>query len=179
MKQKITPLILLSFIFCLVNSVSHAESRSESRTLQVHVNVEPVFVVEVAPRNGGNTIEFGTVKKIQGKEAETEGVGVDIAVVSNLGVPYQVSQTVESALVNEEGEQLGLENFWVQANEAAFGQGRIPQPKAVTQADQLLFESNSEGYSDSFTANYLLKIPPFQPGGNYQTNIIYTIATKE
>ncbi len=171
--------IALALFFFAWSSLVHAQPQSESRTLRVHVNVEPIFVVQVAPRAGGETIEFGTVKKEDQKSAQAEPVQVDIAVFSNLGVPYQVSQTVAGPLVNEKGETLPLENFLIRADEAVYGTGSILNPEPVVAREQLLFESNANGDTDTFTANYLLQIPPTQAGGDYQMNIIYTIATKE
>ena len=170
-------LLILSSLMWI--SLSYAETKSESRTLQVHVNVEPIFVVQVTPRTGGDTVEFGTVKRVPEETVETKPVQVDIAVLSNLGVPYQVSQAVTTPLVNEEGQTLPLEDFLVQADETVYGNGKVASPEPVRAAEQVLFESNSQGDTDTFTANYFLKIPPTQAGGDYQTSIVYTIATKE
>lgn len=157
-----------------------AQARSESRTLTVHINVEPVFVVEVAPRAGGSDIlEFGTLKKIHSEDAQTEPVQVDVTVISNLGVPYEVAQTVTGPLTNESGEFLNLENFMVQTESAIKGSGRYLAPSPVASQPQVLFESNGAGESDRFTANYTLQVPAGQMGGDYQTNIVYTIVTRE
>ncbi len=157
----------------------YAEVISESRTIKVHAKVEPIFLVEVAARTGENIIEFGAVQRAGDETVETKPVQVDIAVVSNLGVPYQITQQMTHPLTNEEGTILSKENFRVQTEQAVYGKGKIPAPEAIVSEDQLLFESSPQGVSDRFTASYWLKIPPTQPGGEYQTNIVYTIATKE
>ena len=177
--EKIVNLGVLVILWCLMILPCYASSKSESRTLQIHVNVEPVFLVDVAPKTGGDTLEFGTVKLIPEMEARTEEVSVDINVLSNMGVPYQVSQVISGPLVNPEGETLSFESLMIEANDALLGRGNIPNLQAVTPQGELLFESNAEGESDRFTVNYLLKIPPLQSGGDYRANLVYTIATKE
>jgi hypothetical protein len=173
--------LLLLVSYFVVSSWVYAEpKKSESRTLQVHVQVEPLFLVDVSSRAGTNTIEFGTVQLISREEmAKTETVQVDISVLSNLGVPYQVSHALTGPLVNQVGEVLALENFAVQTIPPAYGSGEVSTLQAIVPEGQLLFESSFDGVSDHFTANYLLSIPPTQAGGDYQTNLIYTIATKE
>ncbi len=173
---------LLLLVGCfVVSSWVYAEpKKSESRTLQVHVQVEPLFLVDVSSRTGTHTIEFGTVQLISMEEmAKAETVQVDISVLSNLGIPYQISHATTGPLVNQTGEVLALENFAVQTIPPASGSGKISTLQAIVPEGQLLFESSFDGVSDHFMANYLLSIPPTQAGGNYQTNLIYTIATKE
>ena len=179
MEQKKMSLAISVAGIILLSSLTYAEAKSESRTLWVHVNVEPVFLVEVTPHTRGNTIEFGAVQHLFGQVTQTEPVQVDISVISNLGVPYQVSQSMSGLLSNEEGVPLPQESFLVEASQASLGIGKITNLKSVSPEGEILFESNAKGNSDQFTASYLLKIPPTQAGGNYQTNLVYTIATKE
>lgn len=179
-KKKIWGLWMAIFFTLMIPyALSYAESKSESRTLHVHVKIEPIFLVDVTPRYGGDTVEFGTIKRAEGEKVKTEPVQVDISVLSNLGVPYQVSQTATQVLTSEEGTKLPLENLNVRASEAVHGVGKIQTPEPVTPKEQLLFESSPKGESDQFTADYSLQIPPTQLGGNYRTDIVYTIATKD
>lgn len=165
--------------FSLLTNASYAERYSESRTFQVHAKVEPVFVVDVSARGGTDVLEFGSIKRSPGETAQAEPTQVDVSVASNLAVPYQVSQTVLSPLANEEGIEMTAGSFKVQTSEAAYGRGLAADPQAVLAGEKILFESDSVGQSDQFAAIYSLEIPSSQASGDYRTQIVYTIATKD
>ena len=109
-------------------------------------------------------------------EATGQAPEVIINTKSNLGVPYQVTQSLAAPLANEDGIQFEEGALMVNA-ENLVSKGQAVKLQTVSTSPNTLFLSDAKGKSDTIKANYALKVGPQQPAGLYQTKLTYTMIT--
>lgn len=138
----------------------------------LEAEISRVFDLIITPELGG-AIEFRNLKP---QEAPRQSE-VIIAVNSNTGKQYQVSQQVTSGLVNIEGKNIPSENFTLrQESLSTKGTLQATDSTPVRMGETVLFLSDKEGSSDKFKVIYEL-IPSLDiMAGSYSTRITYSIS---
>lgn len=138
----------------------------------VHVEIEPVFYLDVEPEQGSG-LHFGAYKTGEEKQEKR----IILTVHSNLGEPYQVSQIVSRKLTSLEGAVIPREHFTFFGSEAQTGLLAVMSPKEVPEGESLVFTSSKLGTPEKFTLNYSLTIPKEAKSGIYNSDIKYSITT--
>ena len=144
----------------------------EQPSLDFLVNIEPTFELQVSPETGGR-IEFTDVKAMQPPKINEVAIGV----ATNLGRPYQISQKVNSLLMNEQGETIDEGEFTFYEQEVTKG-GILKHPSRteVEVGETTLFISDQQGSPAQFKIIYELTVPRDVGAGKYSSQITYTIS---
>ncbi len=140
--------------------------------MDLEVEIARIFDLKIAPELGG-TIEFRDLKP-QGAPKQSE---VIFEIASNIGRPYQITQSLSSGLVDKEGHIVPQKYFTLR-EESLGTRGRLAfsSPTEVKTGETILFVSDSTGSSDKFKIIYELK-PSFDiMAGDYATRITYSIS---
>lgn len=129
------------------------------------------FNFTIAPRLGGQDIEFKTVKA-----GQSSGVDVTLSISSTLAKQYQVSQTLNTQLSNTSGQILSNSNFTVQTIQSSYGTLGATAPKNLIEGQPIiLYTSNQNGESDNVLLVYNLQIPRDQPAGIYMSTTSFEL----
>ncbi len=139
---------------------------------EVEVEIARVFDLLVKPELGG-VVEFRDLKpQTAPKQSE-----VVIAINSNIGKQYQISQQLTTGLVNREGKSIPPKNFMLRLESLETkGSLQFSSPAEVKMGETVLFISDKEGSSDKFKIVYEL-VPSLDIlAGNYATRMTYSIS---
>lgn len=144
----------------------------EQPNLNFLVRIEPTFELKVTPDLGGR-IEFRDLKPEQPPKINE----VVLEVATNQGKAYQVSQKVNSLLINQEGKVIAKEQFVFYEQKISEG-GVLKQPSRVPVevGETTLFISDENGSPAQFKIIYELSIPRDLTAGNYSSQITYSIS---
>ncbi|MCM8782966.1 MAG: hypothetical protein NC909_01015 [Candidatus Omnitrophica bacterium] len=141
-------------------------------TFNLEVEIAPIFNLEVRPQLGG-IIEFRDLKP--GSTPKSSEVIVEVK--SNLGKRYQVSQRINSELIDKEGNKIPMKYFNLrQESLETKGSLRFPESTEVRLGETVLFVSDLKGSSDRFKIIYELEVPFDIRAGDYSTRIVYSIS---
>jgi hypothetical protein len=129
-----------------------------------------VFELDVQPRKGGQHLRFE--ESSPGSLIRNEEV--TLAVTSDVGTQYRISQTVHQPLTNERGDAIPQQALIVFSPSNPLGTLRTQLETPVTMGQTNVYTSNAAGDSDSFVLVYHVRVPEAQPGGVYRTQIHFT-----
>lgn len=144
----------------------------EILSVPLRIEVEPIFYLNVKPQQSDG-IHFGDFR--DGKNKETSQMALDVQ--TNLGKPYQVSQIVSRKLTNETGDAMSGGSFLYSVRNPKTGTSEAPFPDAVKEGTALLFTSDNAGSAEEIIVDYELKIPTDAKGGNYSSDIKYSVTS--
>ena len=169
MKNLISLFVLAAFLFIPTT----ARSETKSVTINVSVNVHPVFELNVSGPAGGN-IQFGDIQQKADGDVVIEAPEVVLHARTNLGKPYQITQELIEPLANEQNAQFSKEDFTVDMENGGSRERTVSGP--VSTEASTLFVSDS-GLEKTLNARYKLRVRPEQPAGLYQAKLVYTITS--
>lgn len=143
------------------------------KSLYLKVEIERIFDITITPPNEKGTIEFKDVKpKEPPKKSE-----IIIAIKTNIGKKYQVSQNVYSQLTDKEGNIMPAKYFTLYTESLdTKGTMMFTQKGEVKKGDTALFISDDKGSPDNFKAIYELVYPMDIKAGDYSTRITYSLS---
>ena len=154
-----------------------AFAESVSKSVRVSATILPRLEISVTPETGSD-ISFGAIEQPAPGDTAGRSVKVNVGVFSNLGHPYQITQTVRQPLISTDGARIPDEQFVVSTRDATQGSLAAPQPVAVSPGTTTtLYTSNGRGKSDSFIADYSLRVTPQTPAGDFTTEIVYSVTS--
>jgi hypothetical protein len=140
--------------------------------LDLEIRQDRIFEVTITPQDQRYNIDFVNLKASEGPRLNE----VMIAVKSNTGRAYQVTQNVLSELMNASGDKIPSENFSLQTLSVnTKGNLKITSKLPVQKGNLLLFVSDADGSADQFKVVYELICPPDLKAGNYSSRITYTL----
>jgi hypothetical protein len=140
--------------------------------LDLEIRQERIFEITITPQDQRYNIDFANLKASEGPRLNE----VMIAVKSNTGRAYQVTQNVLSELMNATGDKIPSENFSLQTLSVnTKGNLKITSKLPVQKGNLLLFISDADGSADQFKVVYELICPPDLKSGNYSSRITYTL----
>jgi hypothetical protein len=140
-------------------------------TVRLRLEIEPIFYLDVQMKEG-TSLHFGTFRSDTGEQNQTALVRVH----SNLGEPYAVTQTIKK-LTNSQGAVIPEEYFRYFGADAETGALASTAPTPIRDGEMVVYRSDAKGTPEEFTLNYLLSIPVDARGGNYNSDIKYSITT--
>jgi len=145
-------------------------------TLDVEIEITPLFEMFVyTDGKEGVSLKFGEVSHKTGPKTSD----VDVYVESNMGKPYQVMQKVAGPMVNSSGDKVPAENFTVQIKDIVSNEDPrfyITEPISVKEGESVIFSSGLNGENAHFKTSYQLAMQPDSKGGNYSTEISYSLS---
>lgn len=151
--------------------------------VDLEFEVEPIFGILTfavsedgqVQKEGSTLLRFGIV----GFKAGTKESKVRLKVNSNLGRPYLVTQKLATPLENEQGDKIPDELLTFETKKAGETKGNVKfaeETKFESEKDISIFVSNSAGESDEFDITYKLRVTPDTHGGDYSTQISYSLS---
>ncbi|MFH1578354.1 MAG: hypothetical protein ABIC18_04725 [Candidatus Omnitrophota bacterium] len=141
-------------------------------TIDLEVDNPEMFDLVVTPQLGTGFLRFDNLKPNEPPRISE----VNIEVKTNTGRPYQVSQNIDSLLINKEGETVSAEYFSLQTEaDGTIGKLKYPEKTKVQLNDMVLFISDQSGSADKFKVIYELNVPLDLKAGDYSTRITYSI----
>lgn len=144
-----------------------AQAERVSQTVDVTCRIEPRLSLTISPATG-ERIDFGTIYSSPTDSTLSGAVPVDLHIFSNLGKPYQVTQSFRAPMTSEEGRMLAPETLLVTG-------------EAGTQdasGEKTIFSSDPRGLSADPTVSYQLRVPPAQPQGSYRGTLVMTVTAQ-
>ncbi|HXV18538.1 MAG TPA: hypothetical protein VD883_00495, partial [Candidatus Omnitrophota bacterium] len=138
----------------------------------VQIEIEPILHLDIKMEEG-TRISFGKFKE----QGDARQRTVKLAVHSNLGQPYQVSQILSRDLTNPEGTTIPAENFTYYGEGAQTGSIRAQSPFPVESGESVVFVSDSAGTPETLNLYYSLNLPGGVKSGDYSSDIKYSITT--
>jgi hypothetical protein len=142
-------------------------------TLELQIENEKIFDIDVSPENQKGTLEFLDLKPGElPKKSE-----VVIQVKTNAGKQYQVMQKIYSDLTDKEGNTIPSGNFKVRIEQLdkSLGIAKATENIPVEKGDMVLYISDSNGSPDKFKIIYELTCPQEAKAGDYSTRIAYSL----
>ena len=141
--------------------------------LDLEIRQERIFEISISPQDQRYNIDFANLKPSDGPRLNE----VLIAVKSNLGRPYQVTQNVLSELANSNGDKIPAKYFSLQtvSENNTKGDLKVATKIPVEKGNLLLFVSEPDGSADQFKVIYELICPADLRAGNYSSRITYTL----
>lgn len=151
--------------------IVEAQGRENTYNIQLEVEVEPVFALEVDLPAQGLSFE----RLLPDSQPVVREVGVTVK--TNLGRPYLVMQNVVSPLTNETGDMIPEEYFTLKGELLEGATGKIPATdfQKAPQGEGALFYSDPHGSPSHFRISYRLRPYATMVPGDYTTSIRYSL----
>lgn len=141
-------------------------------SLRIEVENERIFDLVATPQGKKYNLEFRNLKPHQTPKKDE----VIIQINTNLGKPYQVTQNINSDLVNKEGESIPSEYFtFYTENIETKGKIQYSSKTNVKKGETILFVSDEYGSADKFKVIYELGCPEKSEPGDYSTQVTYSL----
>ncbi len=142
--------------------------------LDLELAVRPAFKLDVQYPPGGMRFQgLHSAQVPQFKE-------VRVAVQSNLGKPYIVTQNIAGPLTNEKGVQIPQGLLIMKQDMANHKPGNVPfsEFREAPLGESPIFYSDNKGSSSEFMVIYQLGGSPEMEAGDYSTAIVYSLGEK-
>lgn len=136
-----------------------------------------LFDLSVVTRRGGETLRFSVDSGSSGDQDAGLFMNeeVTLTVDSDLGVPYQILQTLYQPLTNEAGQTLDPNSFFVFSPSAPSGTLRTQLETPVLVGQRQIYASDDAGEPVEFLLAYNVRVPAEQSGGIYRTQLTLTL----
>jgi hypothetical protein len=143
----------------------------EERLIDLETHVQPAFSVDVSLPPGG--VRYTNVLPTKPPEDKE----VLVTVTSNLGKAYQVLQSFQTPMTNEEGKEISKESFLIRVEIPAGQKGRtrFNEFTPVETGDYPIFYSDPQGSAASFKVVYRLKVGSQASPGNYSAPVKFSL----
>lgn len=152
------------FSFIAEPQTAQAGISSQIVTLNVIVDMKPVFKLTVTPEGGAHSVDLGSV----GRNRDASASVVTVRIENNTGRNYTLSHGLPEPLTSESGETLGPEDvtFTAQANLSGRTLFASKEPMRSTSAE--LFSSAEGGSSEEVVVSYQISASPEIRAGSYR-----------
>ncbi len=151
--------------------VAEVDGREQRQSVDLQVEVKPVFKLEVEyPPEGVRFESLLPDSPPQIKELK-------VKVITNLGRPYAITQTVNDRLTNEKGVVLPAEYFTIKEALLGNSSGKLifSDFSPVSIGDSPIFYSDAKGSSVELKVFYRLSPYPSIEAGNYTAGIVFSL----
>ncbi len=174
MKKFIFSLLVVTLILAGSQTTSHAATKTV--VADTRAFIAPLLELSIS-QEGQSELRFGNIRPSAIDTIEAGPIAVLIEVRSNTGNRYQITQTINSALVNAEGNQMSFDQLKFKTTSSKLKGSTIDSPTPVSASSQIIYTSDAEGASDTITAAYTLTVPPSQAPGDYSALLTYTVSS--
>ena len=165
-------IFLVSLACLLVSLPTTLLAASKTATIRSQAHINDMLELTISS-SGASELRFGNIRSSP-NSIKTEPITIVVSVISNTGQRYQVSQLLNGALENAQGDRILPEHLqFTTASENLTGTV-ISDPTGLIPGPQTIFISNSAGSSETIRAQYTLSPPPYQAPGNYSALLTYT-----
>ncbi len=141
--------------------------------LGIPAKVFAAFSLSVSPYEGGYDLRYGKVSMTSGKE-------VVVSITSDIGKQYRLIQNLLEPLTSVEGITIPQNNFRIYAVRGTnkYGFLHVEQEIPASLDRTILYTSNTQGLSDSFTLVYVLD-PLNLQAGSYRGRIGFILESSD
>ncbi len=141
-------------------------------TIDVRLEVRPVFHIDLRSTTGGRRLDFGGITKDQPTATQT----MNVEIQSNLGSVYRLEQQLQDPLYSQEGTMLPKEalTFMTQGN-ARGSLAAAGSPEILSNVPQVIYTSSERGESDIFQIQYLATPLTTQRAGLYTGSLHFRV----
>ena len=148
-----------------------ANGSTEEHLIDLELQVQPAFTVDVSLPTGG--VRFTHVLPTNPPEDKE----VLVTVRSNLQKPYQVLQSFRTPMTNEQGKEIGKENFLIRVDipPGQKGRTRFSEFTPVDIGEYPIFFSDAQGSAAFFKVMYRLKAGSQSNPGNYSAPVEFSL----
>ncbi|MCK5014955.1 MAG: hypothetical protein KAS66_14175 [Candidatus Omnitrophica bacterium] len=152
-------------------TVETGDSQQEIAGIDLEVEVEPIFAIEVDLPSGGLSFERLL------PDSQPILREVDVHVKTNLGRPYMVMQNIASPLTNETGNVMPDEYFTMKMDllDSQSGKVMYSDYQSVSRSDHPIFTSDNKGSPSRFKVVYRLRPFSGMVAGGYSTAIRFSL----
>lgn len=154
-----------------IRYIVERDNVAEPFPIDLECQVEPFFAMELGlPPEG---VRFSNILPTN-PPVEKE---VTVTVRSNIQKPYQVTQSLPTLMVNNQGEEIKREylTFKVEIPQGTSGHTRYRDFSPVETGEYPVFSSDADGSPAVFKVVYRLKGYPQMPGGDFNAPIRYSL----
>ena len=139
-------------------------------------SIGPILELTIA-QEGQSELRFGNIRPSAIDTTEVGPMIMLVEVKSNSGERYQVTQTINSALENSEGNKIDLDHLKFKTSSLKSAGIAVSSPTTVSASSQIIFTSDAQGSGDTIQAEYTLAVPPAQAPGDYSALLTYTVSS--
>ena len=154
----------------IVESTTSLKQGEVIGTLQIEVDVRPIFDLLVRTDNSGK-ISFRDLKPDRPPQISSSYIEVE----SNTKKAYQVIQNVSSLLVNEDGKTIPKGFFKLKTESDESREGLTYPSEVSVEKGQMILFTSKDGNPAKFKVVYKLDVPVDVHSGNYSTGITYSL----
>ncbi len=151
--------------------VTATGSTSDSWTIPVEIEVQEVFTVSVTILDGAQAMHF---RRDPSGGGDTEHT-MRVTVTSNIGKPYQVLGGLDHALVLPSGEALPASSMTWLIEETKQGRTLITANAPVAIGLEPIYQSDTNGSSETFLLHYKMAIPADARDGVYSGRMHFSV----
>jgi hypothetical protein len=154
-----------------IRLIVEASGGTEEHLIDLELQVQPAFTMDVSLPVGG--VRFTHVLPTNPPEDRE----VLVTVRSNLQKSYQVLQSFQTPMTNEQGKEIGKENFLIKVEipEGQKGRTRFNEFTPVESGEYSIFFSNDQGSAAFFKVVYRLKVGSQASPGNYSAPVKFSL----
>jgi hypothetical protein len=154
-----------------IRLIVEGNGSAEERLIDLEAQVQPTFSLDASLPSGG--VRFTHVLPTNPPEDRE----VVVTVNSNLQKSYQVLQSFQTPMTNEQGKEIGKDNFLIKVEIPAGQKGRtrFNDFTPVETGDYPIFFSDTEGSAAFFKVVYRLKVSSQASPGNYSAPVKFSL----
>lgn len=160
MRSRINPKISILILTCVLISL-------------LSENCLAAFNLSVSPYEGGYDLRYGKIDATKGRINKE----LTINITTDINKQYRLIQILQEPLTNRQGTRFPQNNFLVHAIRGTnrYGTLSVEEEVPVFMGRSIIYTSNQQGTSDSFTLAYTLIVPPDQEPGSYRGKLRFTL----
>ena len=178
MKQAFATFRSASIFLALLGILQSSGSlwaETESKTVRISFDIEPVMVMKMTSENGVGAVRLGPISP----GAEPPPQALEIKVITNTRPSYQIYHRLEGEVTNSDGTKFPHEKLlFMVTNGTKGGAGLFPSLTSVPEEETLIFRSRSEGGTDIFRVMYSVENSKLFEAGSYYGNIYFDLRTE-
>jgi hypothetical protein len=155
---------------CFLLMAPPAQATSDTQTMPLTFNIEPVRVVHAEAASGGPSVDLGSV--VPGVDVPSQSV--QVAIITNTESPYSIYHELRNEMTNQSGALLPDESFRYRATNGTQGtESLVPAWTPVPEGRSLI--ARGHGGPDVFTIQYLVQGKKVLEAGDYYGNAKITV----
>jgi len=143
---------------------------SDTETLQLTFNIEPVRVIRAEASSGGPSVDLGSALPGIDVPAQT----VRVSIVTNTESPYSIYHELRSEMTNQSGTMIADEHFRYQVSEGLHGTESLVSSWTPVPLGRALI-ARGRGGPDDFAIQYSVQGKKVLEAGDYYGNAQITV----
>jgi len=166
--------LLISCVFLGMVWIRGVQAQnSDTKIMSLGLTIEPGLSLQV--QGTGEKLIFGQEDIQRGEISKS----IQVKINSNTGTPYKVYMIPLGSFVNEQGLDLPAEYMSFNIADLKKGKSEVTQPTAIPDTETLIYSSDAEGDSQTFTILFNLKATnQLVPAGKFNVNFKFRLESE-